>query len=157
MNNVTDKLNGWVTPEMMGRLEDMNLWLFALPLIFMILGFAIWFVRPIKDSLVLLFSVSYLLIAGFFIYDFAYLNPEQKEEETKAEYLDWFDENYGYLGLSEENALQVLDSTNGYLDEEAKRHYLLETSPESGNEKFLYMLTKESQYSYSVVPQKEAQ
>jgi len=156
MNDVTSKLDGWMTPEMMGRLEGMNPWVFLLPLVFMVLSIAIWFVRPIKDSLVLLFSVSYLLIAGFFIYDFAYLNPEHKEETTKAEYLAWFDENYGYLNLSDADALQLLENKSGYLDEEAKRHYILKTAATGDDEQYLYVLTQKSQYSYDVVPQKAA-
>jgi hypothetical protein len=107
----------------------------------------------LKDWFALACSVTYLVIAGTFIYAFVVQDAVQELETEKSDYLKWFDNNYGYLNLTDEEALQIKDEPNGFLDVEAKRDYVLKSVTENSDEQVLFYLSQDTVYAYKPVPQ----
>jgi len=145
-------LNGWHVPSNPTGLEDFNYWLFAIPLALLILGLALPAFRRIPA--LISFGGAALLVVGAVVSfaQIAFVQPQMRVEAVQNNYLNWFHKHYEYLNLTDAEAKEIMD-TAGYLDVDARRHYILVTDPKDKNVEYVYYLSANSEYAYKVAPQ----
>ena len=151
--NLSD-LDGWLSPEVINGYGDFHAWLLIIPV--GLIGLAA--VVPLFPRLPnFLAWLSFFVFAGLALFSFwsiAIHAPEEKAKAISSDYLDWFDENYGYLHLENSEKLALLNNSYGFLDEDAKAHYILSEEEGKDNVKYLYYLSAENEYTYLPAPQK---
>jgi hypothetical protein len=136
-------LNGWHVPSNPTGLEDVNYWLF---------GLALPAFRRIPAWLS--FGGAALLVIGAVISftQIFFVQPQMRVEAVQNNYLNWFHKHYDYLGINDTEAKEIMDN-NGYLDVDARRHYILVADPNEKNVEYVYYLSANSEYAYKAAPQ----
>lgn len=141
----------WVKPENLSGLATINWWLILIPIAMLAVGAVIPLLRIPGWVAWVNYTILTVVGAGVLAGILFYL-PAKAEAVTDDSYLSWFHEHYPNVPLTDDQALQVLHSPAGYLDEERKVNYIL-NPPEEGNEVLLYELTTDNPYRYVEVSQ----
>lgn len=148
-----EDLTGWLPPHDLSGYENFNFWFLLIPAGLLILGMIIPAIRQLPVVLTWLFTILLVGAAGFSFWHISFFQPQQKVATSEASYLKWFDKNYSYLDLTKEESLEMLHNQNGFLDEDAKRNYILETSTDKTDKLYVYYLSAKTEYAYRVAPQ----
>lgn len=147
-------LDGWLSPQFLNGYGDFQGWLLLIPLGLLVLGAVLPAFHRIPSAIAWSGFAGFILLGLVSFWGVAFHGPQVKADAITADYVEWFDSNYEYLGLTGEEKLGLLYNPYGFLDEGAKKLYILDSVDGESDVKYVYYLSSENENEYLLAPQK---